>query len=245
MAATASTSTSQRPSAPSCGRATSAAGPPRPCPPAASQSEADAPGVTPSQRQSPSGHRIGGGALLQSGEKALSTVFGGLFGLADQFVFGFTRLGPRIVLETRQGARRTQASQVISKSRSGLLGVAFERVQFQRHSSVAPSRLVVRSRNVRNESRRVSRRLPRGSDWHRNRLGKGRRVRALRLRVRVEGQFTFNATAQMLNAALAGAGLARAVLNGCSRAGAFHTPDTTSSIQVDASSSGQRDRPSR
>jgi hypothetical protein len=29
--------------------------------------------------------------------------------------------------------------------------------------------------------------------------------------VRVEGQFTFNATAQMLNAALAGAGLARAV----------------------------------
>ena len=28
------------------------------------------------------------------------------------------------------------------------------------------------------------------------------------LRVRVEGQFTFNATAQMLNAALAGAGLA-------------------------------------
>ena len=70
-----------------------------------------------SQRQSPSGHRIGGGALLQSGEKALSTVFGGLFGLADQFVFGFTRLGPRIVLETRQGARRTQASQVISKSR--------------------------------------------------------------------------------------------------------------------------------
>ena len=80
-------------------------------------------------------------------------------------------------------------------------------------------------------------------------------MRALRLRVRVEGQFTFNATAQMLNAALAGAGLAyvpracstsvRAVLNGCSRAGAFHTPDTTSSIQVDASSSGQRDRPSR
>jgi len=57
-----------------------------------------------------SGHRIGGSALLQFCEEPLSTVFGGLLGLADQLVFGFTRLGPRIVLETRQGARRTQAS---------------------------------------------------------------------------------------------------------------------------------------
>ena len=68
------------------------------------------------------------------------------------------------------------------------------------------------------------------------------------LRVRVEGQFTFNATGQILNAALAGAGLAyvpesmvaavispRAVLSECSRTGACLIRATTCSIQADAS----------
>ena len=68
------------------------------------------------------------------------------------------------------------------------------------------------------------------------------------LRVRVEGQFTFNATGQMLNAALAGVGLGlcagkhgaasispRAVSSACSRTGAYLTRATTCSTQADAS----------
>ena len=90
-------------------------------------------------------HRIGGGALLQFGEKALRTVFGGFLGLGDQFVLGVARLGPRIVLETRQGAWRTQARQVIGKSGSCLLDVAFERVQFSvTHRLPRPGSLLAR-----------------------------------------------------------------------------------------------------
>ena len=64
------------------------------------------------------------------------------------------------------------------------------------------------------------------------------------LRVRVEGQFTCNATAQMLNAALAGAGLAyvpesmvqrylaRAISSACSRTGAFRIQAITFGTQA-------------